>query len=177
MSAWSNADRKPERTRTVAGQELIYGSKRGISRNRQRLRRSRFLTAKTILAKKLNDVIDSRHLTWSDAAELLEMLQIKVSAIRNYKFRGVSLDLARARRAIARRFGAAGIPPPPAGRDAPAGRPGQEVDQGAAIGPKVWQTAALMAPPYLKRPAPATENCDGFRLLNRAALDAARKAA
>jgi hypothetical protein len=37
-----------------------------------------------------------------------------------------------------------------------AGRPadsGQEVEEGAAIGPKVRQTAALMAPLYLKRPA------------------------
>jgi predicted XRE-type DNA-binding protein len=50
------------------------------------------LTAKTILAKKLNDVIDSRHLTQSDAAELLGMPQPKVSAIRNYKLRGISLE-------------------------------------------------------------------------------------
>ena len=56
------------------------------------------LTAKTILAKKLNDVIDSRHLTQSDAAELLEMPQPKVSAIRNYELRGVSLE--RLRRAL-----------------------------------------------------------------------------
>jgi predicted XRE-type DNA-binding protein len=50
------------------------------------------LTAKTILAKKLNDVIDSRHFTQSDAAELLGMPQPKVSAIRNYKLRGISLE-------------------------------------------------------------------------------------
>lgn len=50
------------------------------------------LAAKTILAKKLNDVIDSRHLTQSDAAELLGMPQPKVSAIRNYKLRGISLE-------------------------------------------------------------------------------------
>jgi predicted XRE-type DNA-binding protein len=50
------------------------------------------LTAKTILAKKLNDVIDSRHLSQSDAAELLGMPQPKVSAIRNYKLRGISLE-------------------------------------------------------------------------------------
>jgi predicted XRE-type DNA-binding protein len=49
------------------------------------------LTAKAILAKKLNDVIDNRQLTQSDAAELLGMTQPKVSAIRNYKLRGVSL--------------------------------------------------------------------------------------
>jgi hypothetical protein len=41
-------------------------------------------------------------------------------------------------------------PDPEAGRPAD---PGQEVDQGAAIGAKVRQTAALMAPLYLKRPA------------------------
>lgn len=50
------------------------------------------LTAKTILAKKLNDVIDGRHLTQSDAADLLGMPQPKVSAIRNYKLRGISLE-------------------------------------------------------------------------------------
>ena len=50
------------------------------------------LTAKTILAKKLNDVIDNRQLTQSDAAELLGMPQPKVSAIRNYKLRGISLE-------------------------------------------------------------------------------------
>src|SRR6266436_3097059 len=50
------------------------------------------LTAKTILAKKINDVIDNRRLTQSDAAELLGMPQPKVSAIRNYKLRGISLE-------------------------------------------------------------------------------------
>jgi len=50
------------------------------------------LTAKTILAKKLNDVLASRHLGQSDAAELLGMPQPKVSAIRNYKLRGISLE-------------------------------------------------------------------------------------
>ena len=49
------------------------------------------LTAKTILAKKLNDVIDSRHLTQSDAAELLGMPEPRMTAIRNYRLRGVSL--------------------------------------------------------------------------------------
>jgi hypothetical protein len=42
------------------------------------------------------------------------------------------------------------LPDPEAGRPAD---PGQEVDQGAVIGPKVRQTAALMAPLYPKRPA------------------------
>jgi hypothetical protein len=65
-------------------------------------------------------------------------------------------------------------PDPEAGRPA---NPGQEIDQGAAIGPKVRQTAALMAPVYLKRPATAGHgNSVGFRRL-RVAPDAARKAA
>ena len=50
------------------------------------------LTAKTILAKKLNDTIARRGLTQLDAAKLLAMPQPKVSAIRNYKLRGVSLE-------------------------------------------------------------------------------------
>jgi predicted XRE-type DNA-binding protein len=50
------------------------------------------LTAKGMLAKKLNDVIDRRHLTQSDAAEFLGMPQAKVSAIRNYKLRGIPLE-------------------------------------------------------------------------------------
>jgi predicted XRE-type DNA-binding protein len=50
------------------------------------------LAAKAILAKKLNDVIGSRHLTQSYAAELLRMAQPKLLAIRNYKLRGISLD-------------------------------------------------------------------------------------
>jgi predicted XRE-type DNA-binding protein len=50
------------------------------------------LTAKTILAKKLNDIIARRGLTQSDAAKLLGMPQPKVSAIRNYKLRGISLE-------------------------------------------------------------------------------------
>jgi predicted XRE-type DNA-binding protein len=53
------------------------------------------LTTKTILAKQLNEVIDSRHLTRPDAAELLEMPQHEVSAIRNYKLRDVSLERLR----------------------------------------------------------------------------------
>ena len=36
--------------------------------------------------------MDCRHLTQSDAAELLGMPQAKVSAIRNYKLRGISLE-------------------------------------------------------------------------------------
>ena len=50
------------------------------------------LTAKTILAKKLNDVIAGLRLSQAEAAELLGMPQPKVSAIRNYKLRGISLE-------------------------------------------------------------------------------------
>ena len=50
------------------------------------------LTAKTILAKKVNDVIDNRHFTQSEAPELLGMPQPKISAIRNYKLQGISLE-------------------------------------------------------------------------------------
>ena len=50
------------------------------------------LTTKTILAKKINDIIESRGLTQSQASELLRMPQPKVSAIRNYKLRGISLE-------------------------------------------------------------------------------------
>ncbi len=50
------------------------------------------LTAKAILAKKINDIVENRGLTQSDAAGLLGMPQPKVSAIRNYKLRGISLE-------------------------------------------------------------------------------------
>lgn len=46
------------------------------------------LTAKTIF----NDILLSRSLTQAEAAELLGMPQPKVSAIRNYKLRGISLE-------------------------------------------------------------------------------------
>jgi predicted XRE-type DNA-binding protein len=62
------------------------------------------LTAKTVLAKKVNDSIDSCHLIQSDAAELLGMPQPKVSVICNYKLRRVSLKrLIRALTALGRR--------------------------------------------------------------------------
>lgn len=50
------------------------------------------LAAKTILAKKLNDIVAARNLTQSAAARLLGMPQPKISAIRNYKLRGISLE-------------------------------------------------------------------------------------
>jgi predicted XRE-type DNA-binding protein len=50
------------------------------------------LTAKAILAKKINDIVESRSLNQFDTAKLLGMPQPKVSAIRNYKLRGISLE-------------------------------------------------------------------------------------
>jgi predicted XRE-type DNA-binding protein len=50
------------------------------------------LTAKAILAKKINDIVAKRGLTQLDAAKLLGMSQPKISAVRNYKLRGISLE-------------------------------------------------------------------------------------
>lgn len=50
------------------------------------------LTAKAMLANKINDLLDSRGLTQVDAAAALGMPQPKISAIRNYKLRGISLE-------------------------------------------------------------------------------------
>jgi predicted XRE-type DNA-binding protein len=50
------------------------------------------LTAKTVLAKKINDILQARGITQFAAAEQLAMPQPKISAIRNYKLRGISLE-------------------------------------------------------------------------------------
>lgn len=50
------------------------------------------LTAKALLAKKINDLVESCGLTQVEAAKLLRMPQPKLSAIRNYKLRGISLE-------------------------------------------------------------------------------------
>lgn len=50
------------------------------------------LTVKVILAKKINDILAARGLTQSAAADMLGMPQPKISAIRNYKIRGISLE-------------------------------------------------------------------------------------
>ena len=50
------------------------------------------LTAKAILAKRINDILQHRALSQVEAARLLGMPQPKVSAIRNYKLRGLSLE-------------------------------------------------------------------------------------
>jgi len=57
-----------------------------------------------ILAKKINDILDRRTRTQSVAADLLGMPQPKISAIRNYKIRGISLErLMQALTALGRR--------------------------------------------------------------------------
>src|SRR6266849_7685516 len=48
--------------------------------------------AKERLAQKLNDIVKTRNLSQSEAARVLAMSQPKVSAIRNYKLRGISLQ-------------------------------------------------------------------------------------
>ena len=50
------------------------------------------LSAKTILAKRINEILARRGLTQMESARLLAMPQPKVSAIRNYKLRGISLE-------------------------------------------------------------------------------------
>jgi predicted XRE-type DNA-binding protein len=50
------------------------------------------LSAKTILAKKINDILLRRGLTQAEAAAVCGMPQPKISAIRNYKLRGISLE-------------------------------------------------------------------------------------
>jgi predicted XRE-type DNA-binding protein len=50
------------------------------------------LSAKVILAKKINDILDNRRLTQAEAAQLLGIPQPKISAIRRYKIAGISLE-------------------------------------------------------------------------------------
>lgn len=50
------------------------------------------LSAKAILAKKINDILARRGLTQAAAAKLFGLPQPKVSAIRNYKLRSISLE-------------------------------------------------------------------------------------
>ena len=49
------------------------------------------LSAKTTLAMRLNDILDDRRLSQAKAAEILGLPQPKISSIRNYKLRGISL--------------------------------------------------------------------------------------
>lgn len=48
--------------------------------------------AKQILATKLNALIADRDLSQAEVAEILKMPQPKISAIRNHKLRGISLE-------------------------------------------------------------------------------------
>lgn len=50
------------------------------------------LSAKAILAVKLNRLIDAQALSQAQAADILGMPQPKISAIRNYKLQGISLE-------------------------------------------------------------------------------------
>jgi len=50
------------------------------------------LSAKTVLAVKLNELIDSRGLNQTEAAHLTGMTQPKVSQIRCYKLQNISLE-------------------------------------------------------------------------------------
>jgi predicted XRE-type DNA-binding protein len=49
------------------------------------------LSAKTMLAMKINALLEARRLSQAKAAQILGMPQAKISAIRNYKLQGISL--------------------------------------------------------------------------------------
>jgi predicted XRE-type DNA-binding protein len=53
------------------------------------------LAARTVLAKKINDILSNRNLTQLEVAELLGMPQPKASAIRNYRLRSISSERLR----------------------------------------------------------------------------------
>ena len=55
-------------------------------------RRRHQLPARLKLATKVNRVLDARGLSQAAAGRLLGMSQPKVSALRNYKLRGISLE-------------------------------------------------------------------------------------
>jgi predicted XRE-type DNA-binding protein len=50
------------------------------------------LSAKTVLAVKLNELIDKRGLSQTEAARLTGMTQPKVSQVRRYKLQNISLE-------------------------------------------------------------------------------------
>ena len=50
------------------------------------------LSAKAMLAMKLNALLEKRELTQAQASALLGMPQPKISAIRNYKLQNISLE-------------------------------------------------------------------------------------
>jgi predicted XRE-type DNA-binding protein len=59
---------------------------------RVQARRRQQLPAKIKLALKVNSVLDARRLSQTEAGRLLGMPQPKISALRNYKLRGISLE-------------------------------------------------------------------------------------
>ena len=50
------------------------------------------LSAKTVLAVKLNELIDKRGLSQTEAADITGMTQPKVSQVRRYKLQNISLE-------------------------------------------------------------------------------------
>ncbi|MEO3434266.1 helix-turn-helix transcriptional regulator [Inquilinus sp. CAU 1745] len=50
------------------------------------------LSAKTVLAVKLNELIDKRGLSQTEAARITGMTQPKVSQVRRYKLQNISLE-------------------------------------------------------------------------------------
>jgi predicted XRE-type DNA-binding protein len=50
------------------------------------------LSAKAILAMKLNSLIDQRNLSQTEAAAIIGMSQPKVSQVRRYKLQNISLE-------------------------------------------------------------------------------------
>lgn len=50
------------------------------------------LTAKAILAVKLNDLIDKRGLSQTEAASITGMTQPKISQVRRYRLQNISLE-------------------------------------------------------------------------------------
>jgi predicted XRE-type DNA-binding protein len=50
------------------------------------------ISARATLALKLNQLIDERGLSQAEASRLLGMPQPKISAVRNYKLQGISLE-------------------------------------------------------------------------------------
>lgn len=76
------------------------------------------LATMTILTKRINDIVLRRRLTQAEVAAFLGMPQPRISAIRNYKLRGISLErLMQALTALGQRIE---IVVSPASRAAPA---------------------------------------------------------
>jgi predicted XRE-type DNA-binding protein len=63
----------------------IKNTKRGLVNARQ-------TSAKAVLARKLNDLIEFRELSQAEVAEVTGMTQPKVSQIRRYQLQNISLE-------------------------------------------------------------------------------------